>query len=241
MSKSGGWLTYVGRLIVGTVREWAHLFALSREMAALDNRREELLLRLGKRYHQFITENRTDPLPAVAETVADLRAVSQRIRAVNEIKERVRQETYSYVHAPAFEPPGWAAAELASREAAAGKPGPAGKPAPGPQPLRPVAPAQPAQPPAAGAEEADLFELLPPRRKAPAPGIAEVCDHCGQPLPEGARFCPACGKPHTAEAKTISADIAPPRKCPHCGAELPLLSEFCPSCGGHIDAEVYDM
>jgi hypothetical protein len=235
MSKKPGWISYIGRLIFGTVREWVRLFALSREMAKLEDRRDELLLRLGKRYHQYLIETRAEPVSAVAETVADLRAVGQRMYALEQEREHVKQDTYFYVH-PEFaaETPPWAAEELASRRV---PPAPQAPPRP-PLSQAPVRP--PAQPPRQP-DMLDLIEHIPARRGAPTPEPGPTCS-CGAPLPAGAKFCPACGKAQpAAEPIAVSPELAPPRKCPYCGAELPFGAEFCPSCGGHIDAEVYEM
>jgi hypothetical protein len=232
MSRSGGWsggLSYLGRLIVGTLREWWHLWALSREMGALVDRREDLLLRLGKRYHQFIAENRAEPVPAVAELVADLRVVLQRIMALSDIRRQIKQETYLYFHPElAAPPPAWASDQpLADRPIVSGAP-PITRPS-----------TRPGPPQASIGGSFDLIDQLAPRRAVPGPPAAPVCE-CGQPLPAGARFCPACGKAQGAVTQ-VSPEIAPPRKCSYCGAELPLGAEFCPSCGGHVDADVYEM
>ena len=233
MTKSSGWITYAGRLIVGTLREWWHLWALSREMGALVDRREDLLLRLGKRYHQFIMENRAEPAPVVAELVADLRVVMQRIFALGDVKRQIKQQTYLYLHPElAFELPASASEQPATNRPAAGAPPAAPRPSPRPAP--------PAPPQASVGGDFDLIEYLPPRRSPTGPGTVGVCE-CGQPLPEGARFCPACGKAQGAPAAQVSPEIAPPRKCSYCGAELPLSAEFCPSCGGHVDADMYEM
>ena len=226
MTKKPGWLSYVGRLIFGTVREWVRLFALSRETAKLEDRRDELLLRLGKRYHQYLIETRAEPASVVAETVADLRAVGQRLYALSQEREHVKQDTYLYVHPElSFEAPSWAAEELASRRV----------------PPAPQTPARPSPQPPSQPDMVDLIEHLPPRRGAPAPAAGPPCS-CGAPLPADAKFCPACGKAQpAAPGVTVSPDLAPPRKCPYCGFELPFKAEFCPSCGGHIDAEVYEM
>jgi len=229
MAKSGKWISYLGRLIVGTLREWWHLWALSREMSALVDRREDLLLRLGKRYHQFIVENRAEPVPAVTELAADLRVVLQRIWALGDIRRQIEQATYLYLHPELdFKPPAWASdQQLADRPTVSG-PVPTMRPS-----------TRPGPPQASIGGSFDLIEQLPPRRPAPGPGGAAVCK-CGQPLPADARFCPACGKARGTVAQ-VSPEIAPPRKCSYCGAELPLGAEFCPSCGGHVDADVYQM
>jgi hypothetical protein len=226
MSKKGGWLSFVGRLIFGTVREWVRLFVLSREKGTLEDRRDELLLRLGKRYYQHLIETRVDPVSVVAETVADLRVVGQRMYALEQEREHVKQETHLYINPElAPEMPSWAAEELATRRV----------------PPTPPAPAVPPAPETAGPGVISWIEQLPARRGAPAPAANSACS-CGAPLPPGAKFCPSCGKAQPAAAAApVSPDLAPPRKCPYCGAELPFGAEFCPSCGGHIDAEIYEM
>jgi RNA polymerase subunit RPABC4/transcription elongation factor Spt4 len=223
MSKRPGWITYVGRLIVAKVREWLRLFALYRETSALDNRREDLLSRLGKRYHQYLSETRAEPVPAVAETLADLRVVLQRLVQVEELKQQAKQDTYLYLH-PELEGglPEWAAEELASRQSGSDRTQPRPTPSQG-----------------SGSAQGGGIEQLPARRGASA-GKPVVCE-CGQALPAGARFCPACGKPAPGEAPRVTSTVATPRKCPNCGALLPIGAEFCPICGGHIDTEVYEM
>jgi len=223
MSKRPGLITYIGRLIVAKVREWLRLFALYRETSALDDRREQLLSRLGKRYHQYLSETRAEPVPAVIETLADLRVVLQRLNEIADLKERVKQDTYLYLHRePAGGLPEWAAGELSSRQPPLSEPT-----------------ARAASPGGAGAGGIGGLEQLPSRRGAGG-GKPVTCE-CGEAIPDGARFCPACGRPAPAQAPQIAAAVATPRKCPTCGALLPIAAEFCPVCGGHIDAEVYDV
>jgi len=245
MNKSGGWLTHIGRLIVAKVREWLRLIALYRETMALEQRRDELLMRLGRRYHQYLTETRADPAPPVAEIVADLRVLLQRAVELNDLKKRVRDETYLYLHPElAYEPPAWAAGGSPGARTAPAPDLTASPSAPSDLPpgtvLLPPASARPGSPTAALGGSYDLGEGIPPRRAVPQSGPARRCE-CGEPLPAAARFCPACGKPTAPPVVAISPELAPPRKCPYCGADLPFRSEFCPSCGGHIDAEVYEM
>lgn len=223
-SKSGGWISYAGRLIVGKVREWARLFAVAREIGALEDRRDELLLRLARRYYQYLVENRAEPVAAVAETVADVRVVVQRIAALNDLKRRIREDTFLYLH-PEF------AAEGPLLPASGP---PSGGAAPRPSMIPPGAPPQ-----SQARLPIEMIEQLPARRPSPVTAPGEVCA-CGQALPQDARFCPACGRPRSPEVVQASAQ-APPRKCPYCAAELPAGAEFCPACGGHMDAEVYEM
>lgn len=220
MSKRPGLITYIGRLIVAKVREWLRLFALYRETSALDDRREELLSRLGKRYYQYLSETRAEPVPAVVETLADLRVVLQRLGEIAALKERVKQDTYAYLH-PEFGGglPEWAVDELSSRQT------------PSTEPTRAASPGN------VGAGGIGGLEQLPSRRGGGKPLICE----CGEVIPDGAKFCPACGRPAPAQAPQVAATVATPRKCPNCGALLPIAAEFCPICGGHIDAEVYEM
>ncbi|UCH33050.1 MAG: zinc ribbon domain-containing protein [Armatimonadota bacterium] len=219
MSGTREWLAYAGRLVIGKLREWWRLLAVSREMHALEERRDELLLRLGKRYHQYLTETSAEPVPAVAETTHDLRILLQRVAALNDMKEHIRQEQYLYVHPELV-------VEL--------PPSATGEPEP-----PPVASAQRTRAQDRG-ESIDFAEMPPARRGPPRLGADRVCE-CGETLPPRAKFCPACGKAHAVAAAKVSAEIAPPRKCPNCGTETPLGAEFCPECGGHIDAEVYEM
>jgi hypothetical protein len=252
MSKSGGWLTYVGRLIAAKLRAWLRLIALYRETMALEQRRDELLMRLGRRYQQYLIETRAEPAPPVAEIVADLRIVLQRRVELDDLKKRARDETFLYLHPELVAEP----TPSARQAGAAARPTPASGPtispsAPGGLPpgtvlLPPASAARPGTPAGALGGTYELNEEIPPRRGAPESGLparagSTIRCECGEPLPATARFCPACGKPMAPPAATVSPDLAPPRKCPYCGAELPFRSEFCPACGGHIDAEVYEM
>ncbi|HUT74597.1 MAG TPA: zinc ribbon domain-containing protein [Armatimonadota bacterium] len=212
-------LRYLGRLIAGRLREWWRLLVAGREVSALRKRRDELLFRLGARYHQFLTETGTEPLPAVTETTLDLRAVHQRMADLAEMKRRIRDETTCYLEAllePAVPP----------LRAGPRRP-------PHPSPVVPAPRARPATSP-------QLLEEMPARRGAPDDTEEEKCE-CGEAFPPGANFCPLCGRPRGAQQEAVSPDIAPPRRCPNCGAEAAFGAEFCPGCGGHMDAEVYEM
>ena len=46
-----------------------------------------------------------------------------------------------------------------------------------------------------------------------------ICQHCGNPLPEGAKFCSICGQPQ--------AQLT----CNNCGTPLEPNTLFCSNCG----------
>lgn len=218
-------LSYLGRLVAGKLREWGQLFALGREVSSLLNRRDELMMRLGTRYHQFLLETQSEPPPAVAETVHDLRAVSQRMTALDATKRRIREETASYINRGlTFE-----MGERPTRKPPLPRRAPEGHPHAAPRSL-----------PVAGREELELPEEMLGRRAARGEPEGDRCE-CGEVFPPGANFCPACGRPREGKPVEVSPDIAPPRDCPHCGTRLSLGAEFCPKCGGHIDAEVFEV
>jgi len=217
-------LSYLGRLVAGKLREWSQLFALGREVSSLLNRRDELMMRLGTRYHQFLLETQSEPPPAVAETVHDLRAVSQRMTALDAAKRRIREETAAYIN----------------RGLASEMPQPPARKPPPRRALEPYPRAASAPQPAAGRQELELPEEMLGRRAARGEPEGAKCE-CGDVFPPGANFCPACGRPREGKPVEVSPDIAPPRDCPQCGARLSLGAEFCPKCGGHIDAEIFEV
>ena len=52
-----------------------------------------------------------------------------------------------------------------------------------------------------------------------------ICQHCGNPLPEGAKFCSICGQPQ--------AQLT----CSNCGTPLEPNTLFCSNCGTPVGTD----
>jgi RNA polymerase subunit RPABC4/transcription elongation factor Spt4 len=73
------------------------------------------------------------------------------------------------------------------------------------------------------------------------PSVSQVCKHCNQVLPTGAKFCIECGEPASPWDLTVSSSSVKgsvsTKWCDNCNTELDTNVKFCSQCGAET-AEV---
>jgi len=190
MKKRSETLDEFGRLFarIGlTLHCWWQLFWLQRELGALEHRRDDYLLKLGRKVYGVMKAAGPDTIPEAHDLFMDVRAVQSRIEQINRAREEARRLPLAAAESSRLPP-------LPSLE---------GLPLPGA--------GQGGQPCSCGAvvppgarfcmacgrstQAAAAPEPARPTRRAPGKEPRRTCPSCGGFVPLMTDYCPHCQSP----------------------------------------------